>query len=183
MLRLVEAFLNPLSAYKNRDLQQQLWWPHLLSVCPQKASRVQAHITLLESSQEGREALIVGLDYLISISFVPDDEVFKISLDYWNLLVPDIYSSTHATGFSSSGGFAGFGNAANNAGSGTDTGRKSLYQSLLSRLRLLMISRMAKPEEVGLTHYARDPLQKMRMQSSQHTQLANLCPTSCMPLL
>ena len=34
----------------------------------------------------------MGLDYLLKISFVEDDEVFKICLDYWNFFVPDVYS-------------------------------------------------------------------------------------------
>ena len=36
--------------------------------------------------------MLMGLDYLLKISFVEDDEVFKICLDYWNFFVPDVYS-------------------------------------------------------------------------------------------
>ncbi len=53
---------------------------------------LQAHITSLETTDENRAALLVGLDYLLKISFVEDDEVFKICLDYWNFFVPDVYS-------------------------------------------------------------------------------------------
>ncbi len=35
----------------------------------------QAHIGALESSEENRAALLMGLEYLINISFVDDDEV------------------------------------------------------------------------------------------------------------
>ena len=35
-----------------------------------------------------------------------------------------------------------------------NSGRRSLYASVLSRLRQLMISRMAKPEEVGAAYIA-----------------------------
>ena len=52
----------------------------------------QAHIASLETTDENRAALLVGLDYLLKISFVEDDEVFKICLDYWNYFVPDVYS-------------------------------------------------------------------------------------------
>ena len=53
---------------------------------------MQAHIVSLETTDENRAALLVGLDYLLKISFVEDDEVFKICLDYWNYFVPDVYS-------------------------------------------------------------------------------------------
>ena len=52
----------------------------------------QAHLASLETTDENRAALLVGLDYLLKISFVEDDEVFKICLDYWNYFVPDVYS-------------------------------------------------------------------------------------------
>lgn len=52
----------------------------------------QAHIMSLETTDENRAALLLGLDYLLKISFVEDDEVFKICLDYWNFFVPDVYS-------------------------------------------------------------------------------------------
>ena len=37
-------------------------------------------------------ALIMGLDYLINISYVDNVEVFKTCLDYWNYFVPDVYA-------------------------------------------------------------------------------------------
>ncbi|KAK9807779.1 hypothetical protein WJX72_008954 [[Myrmecia] bisecta] len=97
------------------------------------------HIAVLETNEEKQMALLMGLDYLINISFVPDDEVFKICLDYWNYFVPDVYASV--TTIEANAQFA-FGGPAVNAS------RKALYAQVLSRLRLLMISRMAKPEEV-----------------------------------
>ena len=100
---------------------------------------------LLESSREGKEALLIGLDYLLNISFVADDEVFKISLDYWNFFVPEVYSSVQTALVEMNGGFGGFGGQPNG---GADTSRKRFFAQVLSRLRLLMITRMAKPEEV-----------------------------------
>lgn len=100
-------------------------------------------MNILEASREGKEALLVGLDYLINISFVPDDEVFKITLDYWNYFVPEVYSRLQTTGLIDMNGFAGFATS-----NGTDHSRKRFFAQVLSRLRSLMISRMAKPEEV-----------------------------------
>jgi hypothetical protein len=36
---------------------------------------VQAHVPILEGDEEGKLALLAGLEYLINISFVEDDEV------------------------------------------------------------------------------------------------------------
>lgn len=36
---------------------------------------MQAHITILEGSEESKLALLQGLEYLVQISFVDDDEV------------------------------------------------------------------------------------------------------------
>lgn len=126
---------------------------------PDKASRTcinempmpQEHMGLLESSREGKEALLIGLDYLLNISFVADDEVFKISLDYWNFFVPEVYSSVQTALVEMNGGFGGFGGQPNG---GADNSRKRFFSQVLSRLRLLMITRMAKPEEVRslMTH-------------------------------
>ena len=50
----------------------------------------QAHIASLETTQENRAALLAGLDYLLEISPVEDEEVSKICLDFWTYFVPDV---------------------------------------------------------------------------------------------
>ena len=67
--------------------------------------------------------------------------MFKIALDYWNYFVPDVYAKV-STGLADANAAFAFGGPASPA-----SGRKQLYAGVLSRLRLLMISRMAKPEE------------------------------------
>jgi len=101
-----------------------------------------AHIGVLEGGGDSsRAALLTGLDHLVNISYVDDDEVFKICLDYWNFFVPDVYSSVAAE---PNAAFS-FGGA---AGGGPGRGRRELYSGVLSHLRAVMIARMAKPEEV-----------------------------------
>nr|KAJ0192856.1 hypothetical protein LSAT_V11C800390030 [Lactuca sativa] len=111
------------------------------------------HIRVLESTQENTAALLMGLEYLLSISYVDDTEVFKVCLDYWNSLVLELFEANHSLD-----------NPAANAnmmglqmsmlpgmidGHGTKLlQRRQLYAAPMSKLRLLMISRMAKPEEV-----------------------------------
>nr|GMC87751.1 protein EXPORTIN 1A isoform X2 [Ipomoea batatas] len=113
----------------------------------------QSHIRVLETSQETVNALLMGLEYLINISYVDDTEVFKVCLDYWNSLVLELYEAHH--------------NADNPAMTASLMGlqvpmlpgmvdglaaqlmqRRQLFAGPMSKLRLLMICRMAKPEEV-----------------------------------
>lgn len=81
---------------------------------------VQSHIRVLESSPENISALLLGLEYLINISYVDDTEVFKVCLrlsrfgiqsgtnfnvhlgaakiwqvclDYWNSLVLELFEA------------------------------------------------------------------------------------------
>ncbi|KAK4384753.1 protein EXPORTIN 1A [Sesamum angolense] len=112
-----------------------------------------SHIRVLESSQENINALLMGLEYLINISYVDDTEVFKVCLDYWNSLVLELFEAHH--------------NLDNPAATANMMGlqmpmlpgmvdglgsqlmqRRQLYAGPMSKLRLLMICRMAKPEEV-----------------------------------
>ena len=136
---------------------------------------MQAHIPILETTDEGKQALLMGLEYLVNIAFVDDEEVrrisylvyismfnaslldlqdewgvltvcwggeqvFKITLEYWNFFVPDVYSSVSTLDANAPFAFGG---------PVAPSNRKALYAAVLSRLRLLMISRMAKPEEVS----------------------------------
>ncbi|CAL0311372.1 unnamed protein product [Lupinus luteus] len=94
----------------------------------------QAHIQILESSQENISALLLGLEYIIDISYVDDTEVFKVCLDYWNVLVSDLFDPNRSL--------------ENPAAAARNMLGLQLYASQMSKLRMLMISRMAKPEEV-----------------------------------
>lgn len=107
-----------------------------------------AHITVLENSGDaGRAALVAGLDLLVNVSYVDDDEVFKICLDYWNFFVPDVYSTVSTEANAAFAPTLG-GTMPISAAGGPFHGRRLMYAGILSRLRSLMIARMAKPEEV-----------------------------------
>ncbi|KAH9322911.1 hypothetical protein KI387_017550, partial [Taxus chinensis] len=113
----------------------------------------QSHIRILESTPENQAALLMGLEYLIGISYVDDTEVFKVCLDYWNTIVSELFEAHHASDNPAA--------AVNAMGlqipllSGMVDGlgsqliqRRQLYAQPMSKLRMLMICRMAKPEEV-----------------------------------
>ncbi|GFZ15975.1 exportin 1A [Actinidia rufa] len=106
---------------------------------------------VLESSPENISALVLGLEYLINISYVDDTEVFKVCLDYWQSLVLELFEAHH--NLDNPAGLANMmGLQMPFAGMIDGLGpqlmqRRQLYVDPLSKLRLLMICRMAKPEE------------------------------------
>ncbi|OEL25470.1 Protein EXPORTIN 1A [Dichanthelium oligosanthes] len=114
--------------------------------------QLQNHMRILEITQENKVALLMGLEYLIGISYVDDTEVFKVCLDYWNVFVLELFEAHNqmepAAAVSMMGLQAqmvpgivdGMGTAVQQ--------RRQLYSGPLSKLRMLMICRMAKPEEV-----------------------------------
>ncbi|EXB29171.1 hypothetical protein L484_019696 [Morus notabilis] len=113
----------------------------------------ESHIRVLEAPGDNIAALLMGLEYLIKISYVDDTEVFKVCLDYWNSFVLELFEAHHNLDNPAV--------AANMMGlqipmlPGMVDGigsqlmqRRQLYAEPMSKLRMLMISRMAKPEEV-----------------------------------
>eukprot|EP00794_Sanderia_malayensis_P020030 gene20030-21993_t len=86
-----------------------------------------------------KAALLDGLQYLVLISEVDDIEIFKICLEYWSALASDLYRESP------------FSTPSTMLGSPSSLSvplRRQIYLDILSKLRLIMISRMAKPEEV-----------------------------------
>ncbi|KVI04773.1 Armadillo-like helical [Cynara cardunculus var. scolymus] len=117
------------------------------------SSEEQFHIRVLESTQENIAALLMGLEYLLSISYVDDTEVFKVCLDYWNSLVLELFEANHnldspaATANMMGLQIPMIPGIADGLGTQLIQ-RRQLYAGSMSKLRLLMVSRMAKPEEV-----------------------------------
>eukprot|EP00184_Porphyridium_aerugineum_P001652 CAMPEP_0184694542 /NCGR_PEP_ID=MMETSP0313-20130426/2455_1 /TAXON_ID=2792 /ORGANISM="Porphyridium aerugineum, Strain SAG 1380-2" /LENGTH=1108 /DNA_ID=CAMNT_0027152839 /DNA_START=320 /DNA_END=3643 /DNA_ORIENTATION=+ len=128
-----------------------------------------SHLQLLDvdPDQDVLAAVRLGHDYLANISTVSDVEVFKTCLEWWHRLASDLYSNEcHPVIMSRSplmglemGENGGMGlsvipppnniqNNPNSASRGTGTMRRAFYSPVLSAVRRVMISRMAKPEEV-----------------------------------
>ncbi|XP_018334478.1 exportin-1 [Agrilus planipennis] len=84
-------------------------------------------------AEQNEPLLKNALHYLLLISAVDEVEIFKICLEYWNVLTGELYREVP------------YGGAQPIFFGGT---RRALYQDCLKRLRYIMISRMAKPEEV-----------------------------------
>ncbi|KAJ7088867.1 CRM1 C terminal-domain-containing protein [Mycena belliarum] len=106
-----------------------------------------SHLRALET-EANRDALLNAHLYLVKISQVEEREVFKICLEYWSKLVAELYDEVQASPVGESGLLMGLNLG---GGSGSLTGiplRKDIYATILSNLRLVIIGRMVKPEEV-----------------------------------
>ncbi|KAI4875574.1 hypothetical protein NFI96_020788 [Prochilodus magdalenae] len=81
-----------------------------------------------------------ALHYMLLVSEVEETEIFKICLEYWNHLAAELYRESP------------FSTSTSPLLSGSQhfdvPPRRQLYLPVLSKVRLLMVSRMAKPEEV-----------------------------------
>lgn len=55
------------------------------------------HLAALEAAPELRPHLLAAMGHLVKTSYVENDEVFKICLDYWAFFVPDVYSYSTTT--------------------------------------------------------------------------------------
>ncbi|KAG7260826.1 hypothetical protein CRUP_011793 [Coryphaenoides rupestris] len=96
------------------------------------------HGQLIEKRLNLRETLMEALHYMLLVSEVEETEIFKICLEYWNHLAAELYRESP---FSTSPLLSG------NQHFDVPP-RRQLYLPVLSKVRLLMVSRMAKPEEV-----------------------------------
>ncbi|KAK4133063.1 hypothetical protein BT67DRAFT_443428 [Trichocladium antarcticum] len=108
------------------------------------------HLPLIENLPN-RDFLTHGHFYLIRISQIDDREIFKITLDYWLKLVQELYEEMQSLPISDmstmSLGLMG-GGAPNPALLTNFPLRKHKYNEVLSNLRIVMIEKMVRPEEV-----------------------------------
>lgn len=122
-------------AYKNGQDDEQNFIQNLaLFLC----TFLKEHAMLIEQKPELQNNLLEALHYLVLVSEVEEKEIFKICLEYWNALAADLYrenpfSTSHSPLMLSQQSMPP---------------RRQLYLPVLSKVRLVMISRMAKPEEV-----------------------------------
>ncbi|KAJ2505056.1 Karyopherin transporter, partial [Coemansia sp. RSA 2052] len=112
-----------------------------------------SHLRLVESSAT-RETVIQAHQYLLRISQVDEREMFKVCLEYWNVLVRGLYEDGRTTQFNAPTGLLNLGgpaagsNASGNSNTMSAELRRQMYAGVLTGVRYVMISRMARPEEV-----------------------------------
>ena len=98
------------------------------------------HGQLVEKKQLN-DLLLKALHYLVMISEVEEVEIFKICLEYWNGLAADLYKEAPFMIVPSPSLFMA-------KNTGPIEHRREFYCPVLTKVRYIMISRMAKPEEV-----------------------------------
>ena len=101
-------------------------------------SFLREHGQLVEKNVQYRELLLDSLHYLVLISEVDDVEIFKICLEYWNILTAELYRDMPFSNLS----------PIILSMQNSPTSRRQAYHGILSKVRRIMISKMAKPEEV-----------------------------------
>lgn len=99
------------------------------------------HGEVIEEIPAKHEVLLQGLQYMVMCSTVADKEIFKICLEYWNSLSASLYKASARSSF---GGSMMFGQQQNG------NARVQMYAPVLSEVREVMVTNMAKPEEVLL---------------------------------
>lgn len=155
LVRFLPSDANLKRAYEDGSAEEQLFLRHLALFL---SGFYRAHVELLEP-EPFRPVLLAGMNYLVQISDVSDTEIFKICLEYWLRLAADLYQveaqyapTLPAMGvpMQGMGGAPGdsFGAASGRPAGGVPNPRKAMYAETLSRVREVMITHMAKPEEV-----------------------------------
>ena len=85
---------------------------------------------------------------MVKISQVDEREIFKICLEYWIKLVAELYEEIQTLPIGESGLLMGLRLGSGNSMLNGISLRKNIYSDVLSNLRLVMIEKMVKPEEV-----------------------------------
>lgn len=134
--QMLPSTTNIREAYKHgRDDEQNFIQNLSLFLC----TFLREHGSLIEKQIPLQEALLEALHYLVLISEVEETEIFKICLEYWNTLASDLYRDSPCTVINP---------FVNKSVAIEVPPRRLLYIPVLSKVRRVMISRMAKPEEV-----------------------------------
>lgn len=116
------------------------------------------HLLALEAEDSLKELLLVSLNYLIELSRIEERELFKTCLDYWSTFVHGLFEEirnlpsnelgplmqlTYASQFR-----PGSNGAPDPAALAKFPLRQHKYAQILSKLRLVIIENMVRPEEV-----------------------------------
>eukprot|EP00316_Scyphosphaera_apsteinii_P022949 CAMPEP_0119314430 /NCGR_PEP_ID=MMETSP1333-20130426/32697_1 /TAXON_ID=418940 /ORGANISM="Scyphosphaera apsteinii, Strain RCC1455" /LENGTH=1099 /DNA_ID=CAMNT_0007319535 /DNA_START=148 /DNA_END=3447 /DNA_ORIENTATION=+ len=102
------------------------------------------HLPIAEKAAHSNPTLLQSaMGLLVLISHVDDMELFKICLEYWNVLTSDLYHTECQFQPPPQSALV-----LTPTVSPASSPRLQLYAPILSKLRVLMVSRMAKPEEV-----------------------------------
>ncbi|CAL1704171.1 unnamed protein product [Somion occarium] len=143
--RMIPPSTNIAAAYANAgDSGQEL----VLNIALFLSNFLSNHLRAVET-EANRDVLLNAHLYMVKISQVDEREIFKICLEYWLKLVAELYDEIQALPIGDSGLLMGLslGGTSQNMLNGMNL-RKNIYSDVLSNLRLVVIEKMVKPEEV-----------------------------------
>ncbi|KAJ3856299.1 CRM1 C terminal-domain-containing protein [Lentinula lateritia] len=143
--RMIPPSTNIAQAYANAgDAGQEL----VLNLSLFLSNFLTHHLRAVET-EANRDVLLNAHLYMVKVSQVDEREIFKICLEYWNKLVSGLYDEIQSLPIGESGLLMGLnlGGSSGNILNGMSL-RKNIYSDVLSNLRLVVIERMVKPEEV-----------------------------------
>lgn len=142
--RMIPPNTNISEAYANaNDSGQEL----VLNLALFLTNFLSNHLIAVET-QEHRDVLLNAHLYMVKISQVDEREIFKICLEYWLRLVADLYEEQQMFPLGGDASLLAGLSIGNGIGNGS-TLRKMIYSDVLSNLRLVVIEKMVKPEEVS----------------------------------
>ena len=143
--RMIPPNTNITQAYANAgDSGQEL----VLNLALFLANFLSNHLRAVET-ESNRDVLLNAHLYMVKISQVDEREIFKICLEYWVKLVSELYEEIQNLPIGDSSLLMGLslGGTGQNMLNGIAL-RKNIYSDILSNLRLVVIEKMVKPEEV-----------------------------------
>ncbi|KAF8162898.1 CRM1 C terminal-domain-containing protein [Crassisporium funariophilum] len=145
--RMIPPSTNIAQAYQNAgDSGQEL----VLNLALFLNNFLSNHLRPVES-ESNRDVLLNAHLYMVKVSQVDEREIFKICLEYWVKLVAELYEEIQSLPIGDSGLLMGLSLGGSNGAQNMLNGmslRKNIYSDVLSNLRLVVIERMVKPEEV-----------------------------------
>jgi exportin-1 len=145
--RMIPPSTNIAQAYANAgDSGQELVLNLALFLC----NFLSNHLRAVET-EPNRDVLLNAHLYMVKISQVDEREIFKICLEYWIKLVAELYDEIQALPIGDSGLLMGLSLGSSNTQNMLNgmALRKNIYSEVLSNLRLVVVERMVKPEEVS----------------------------------
>ncbi|EJD06022.1 uncharacterized protein FOMMEDRAFT_18232 [Fomitiporia mediterranea MF3/22] len=141
--RMIPPNTNIAEAYANaNDSGQEL----VLNLALFLTNFLSNHLRAVETEQN-RDVLLNAHLYMVKVSQVDEREIFKICLEYWLKLVAELYEEIQSLPIGDSGLLMGL-NLGNSSMLNSVNLRKNIYSDVLSNLRLVVIEKMVKPEEV-----------------------------------
>ena len=142
--RMIPPSTNIAQAYANAgDAGQEL----VLNLALFLSNFLSNHLRAVETDAN-RDVLLNAHLYMVKISQVDEREIFKICLEYWIKLVAELYEEIQTLPIGDSGLLMGLSLGSGNSMLNGISLRKNIYSDVLSNLRLVMIEKMVKPEEV-----------------------------------